>query len=99
MLTSFLESAAEYQVQMMKNLREVNVDNNIVGWYQSTYLGSFLNESTIATQFNYQATLPKCVVIVYDTLKTSHGNLSLKAFRLTDAFMELYKSQTFTAAR
>jgi hypothetical protein len=33
---------------------QVNVDNNTVGWYQSTYLGSFLNETMIETQFTYQ---------------------------------------------
>lgn len=36
--------SVEYQWEMMKCLREVNIDNNTVGWYQSAYLGSFLNE-------------------------------------------------------
>ncbi|XP_022642185.1 eukaryotic translation initiation factor 3 subunit H-like [Vigna radiata var. radiata] len=31
---------ANYQLEMIRFLREVNVDNNIVGWYQSTLLGS-----------------------------------------------------------
>eukprot|EP01102_Stenamoeba_stenopodia_P002380 TRINITY_DN121_c0_g1_i1.p1 TRINITY_DN121_c0_g1~~TRINITY_DN121_c0_g1_i1.p1 ORF type:complete len:349 (+),score=97.74 TRINITY_DN121_c0_g1_i1:209-1255(+) len=90
------ESAAEYQIAMMRCLREVNVDNNTVGWYQSTYLGSFLNESMIDTQYKYQVAIPKCVVVIYDPLRTAHGALSLKAFRLTEAFMELYKNQDFT---
>ena len=30
-----------YQLEMMRCLREINVDNNMVGWYQSTYSGSF----------------------------------------------------------
>ena len=38
---------AEYQIEMMRCLREVNVDNNTVGWYSSTYMGSFINEGTI----------------------------------------------------
>ncbi len=36
--------SVQYQWEMMKCLREVNIDNNTVGWYQSAYLGSFLNE-------------------------------------------------------
>ena len=53
----------------MRHLREVNVDNNTVGWYTSTYLSSFLSESLIQDQFNYQTTISKCVVVVYDPLK------------------------------
>lgn len=52
---------------MMKSLRDVNVDNNTVGWYKSTYLGSFLDESMIETQFNYQENIEKAVLIVYGT--------------------------------
>jgi len=92
------EAGAEYQRDMMRCLREVNVDNNTVGWYTSTYLGSFLSEGMIETQYNYQATIKKCVVIVFDPLKTSQGLLSLEAYRLTQPFMELYKQQSFTKA-
>jgi len=88
---------AEYQIEMMRCLREVNVDNNTVGWYSSTYMGSFINEGSIETQYNYQAKINnKCVMIVYDPLKTSQGILLLKGYRLTLAFMESYKTQTFT---
>jgi translation initiation factor 3 subunit H len=87
---------AEYQIEMMRCLREVNVDNNTVGWYSSTYMGAFLNELTIETQYNYQERIQKSVVVIYDPLKTSQGALSLKAYRLTQAFMQLYRSQTFT---
>ena len=90
------ESVVEYQWEMMKCLREVNVDNNTVGWYQSAYLGSFLNEALIETQFSYQTTIPKCVALIYDPIRTKQGSLSLKAFRLTEAFMELFKNQIFT---
>ena len=48
------EDGAEYQMHMMQCLREVNVDNNTVGWYQSTYFSSFIDDSCIDTQFNYQ---------------------------------------------
>lgn len=108
--------------EMMRHLREVNVDNNTVGWYTSTYLSSFLSESLIHDQFNYQTTISKCVVVVYDPLKvrmpcalqstsrasrstvlghaqTNQGELSLKAYRLSDAFIELYSNEDFSAAR
>jgi len=87
---------ARYQIDMMRCLRAVNVDHNTVGWYQSTYLSSYLTLSMIDTQFNYQANIKKCVVVIYDPLSTSQGSLSLRAFRLTDAFMNLYKNASFT---
>lgn len=90
------ESDTEYQLEMMRCLRDVNVDSNTVGWYQSTYLGSFMNSSIIESQFAYQSNIRKCVVIVYDPVKTVQGTLSLQAFRLTDQFMALYKEQDFT---
>eukprot|EP01132_Coremiostelium_polycephalum_P003990 gene3990-4991_t len=94
------ESIAEYQLEMMRYLREVNIDSNTVGWYTPTYLNSFFNESVIETQYNYQATInQKCVVIVYDPIKTSQGTLSLKCYRLTHNFMELFKDQTFSRER
>ncbi|CAM9315122.1 unnamed protein product [Heterosigma akashiwo] len=79
----------EFQMEMMKMLREVNVDNNCVGWYQSMYLGSFYTNTLIENQFSYQDNLSdNSVVILYDPIQTSNGTLTLKAFRLTQAFME-----------
>jgi hypothetical protein len=49
----------------MRCLRDVNVDHNTVGWYQSTYLGSFVNPTLVQTQFNYQQDLGQQIVVVY----------------------------------
>jgi translation initiation factor 3 subunit H len=80
----------EYQLEMMKMLREVNVDNNCVGWYQSMYLGSFSTQSLVENQLSYQTDLsPNAVVILYDPIQTTHGNLALKCLRLTDEAVKL----------
>jgi len=86
----------EYQIEMLRCLREVNIDHNTVGWYSSTIMGEFINQETIQTQFNYQDIVKKSVMLFYDQLKTSQGTLSLKAFRLTQTFMELYRTQNFS---
>lgn len=86
-----------YQVQMMHCLREVNVDNNTVGWYQATYLGNFMNQNTIEIQYSYQQSIAQSVVIIYDPLKTEQGTLSLRAFRLSDKFCKLYRENDFSA--
>jgi len=80
-----------YQIEMMKSLRAVNVDNNIVGWYQSALLGSYLSQSVIDIQYEFQKDIPKSVVVVYDSYRTiSLCRLSLKAYRLTPQFMATY---------
>jgi len=87
---------AEYQLQMLRSLRKLNFDANTIGWYQSTHLGSFWNQSLIETQYNYQKAFSQSVVIVYDPARSAQGNLCLRALRLTDTFMDLYRDKKFT---
>lgn len=80
----------EFQLEMMRMLREVNVDNNCVGWYQSMYLGSYSTHSLVENQLSYQTDLsPNAVVILYDPIQTSHGNLVLKCYRLTQNCIDI----------
>ncbi|ORE05706.1 hypothetical protein BCV72DRAFT_134022 [Rhizopus microsporus var. microsporus] len=92
------DTSAQYQLDMMRCLRAVNVDNNTVGWYRSAHLGSFVDLSLIETQYNYQNSLSaQSVVLIHDVSKSAaQGNLSIRAFRLTDAFMKAYEAKKFT---
>lgn len=56
-------SAVSYEREMEKALHEVNVDNNMVGWYQGSYLDSFVALGTIDWQFRYQEKIPKRFVL------------------------------------
>ena len=49
----------------MRRLRAVNVDHLHVGWYQSTYLGSFVNRTLLDSQFSYQSSIEESVVLIY----------------------------------
>ncbi|CAA2957492.1 eukaryotic translation initiation factor 3 subunit H [Olea europaea subsp. europaea] len=84
---------------MMRCLREVNVDNNTVGWYQSTLFGSFQTVELIETFMNYQENIRRCVCIVYDPSRSNQGVLALKALKLADSFMDLYKNNNFTGEK
>jgi translation initiation factor 3 subunit H len=89
-----------YQAEMLKFLREVNVDANNVGWYTSTSMGNFVNANMIENQFFYQKELnERTVALVHDVSRTSQGSLSLRAFRLSPAFMTAYKEGKFTVER
>ncbi|KAJ4830328.1 Eukaryotic translation initiation factor 3 subunit H [Turnera subulata] len=90
---------ANYQLEMMRCLREVNVDNNTVGWYQSMLLGCFQTAELIETFMNYQENIRRCVCIIYDPSRSNQGVLALKALKLCDSFMELYRNNNFTGEK
>ncbi|KAF2813530.1 eukaryotic translation initiation factor 3 subunit H [Mytilinidion resinicola] len=86
-----------YQNEMIKFLREVNVDANNVGWYTSTNMGNFINLNTIENQFFYQKEMnERTVALVHDVSRSSQGSLSFRAFRLSPSFMAAYKESKFT---
>eukprot|EP01080_Neovahlkampfia_damariscottae_P006506 gene6506-10514_t len=84
---------SKYQYQMMDCLQKMNVENNVVGWYQSCYFQNYLDASFIETQYNFQLDyVKKCVCILFDTVQSlSTGMLKMKAIRLTDSFMEVLR--------
>jgi translation initiation factor 3 subunit H len=81
-----------YQIEMMKCLRTVNVDNNTVGWYQSAFLSNFFTQSVVDAQVAFQKEIPASVLVVYDPQRTTAGRLALKAYRLTDVYMAQFTS-------
>ncbi|GMI05189.1 hypothetical protein TrLO_g13139 [Triparma laevis f. longispina] len=86
------EAQDGYQRDMMKMLKNVNVDSNVVGWYHSTYLGTFASSTLIETQLSYQLELgDNAVVLLYDPIQTannSQGEVVVKAYTLTKEFVE-----------
>eukprot|EP01039_Chlorochromonas_danica_P010707 gene10707-11883_t len=88
---------SDYQIEMMKMLRDVNVDNNCVGWYQSMYMGTVYTNDVVAYQYSYQSSeelSENSVVIMYDPVLSKGGDLVLKAYRLSDQFMEAKRSKS-----
>jgi translation initiation factor 3 subunit H len=87
---------AEYQLEMMKLLREVNIDNNCVGWYQSMDMGTIFTNDVISYQYSYQSSeelSENSVVIMYDPLLSKNGDIVLKAYRLSQTYLEMKKSR------
>ncbi|KAJ2898094.1 hypothetical protein IWW38_001504 [Coemansia aciculifera] len=92
------EDMTNYQIEMIQCLREVNVDSSSVGWYQSTRLGDFMGQPLLDVQASYQASpnAASSVVLIHDTTKSEQGgNLSLRAFRLSAAYLDLVKKGEF----
>jgi len=86
-----------YQNEMIKLLREVNVDANCVGWYCGTSMGAFVNLQMVENQFFFQKEMGEVhVALVHDVSRSSQGALSLRAFRLSPVFMTAYREGKFT---
>jgi len=81
------DDGEQYQYDMLRRLREVNVDSNTVGWYQTTHLGQFFSNTIIETQYMYQTQIPHSILLVYDPLQSAIGKPAFKALRLTPQFM------------
>jgi len=88
-----------YQNDMIRHLKEVNVDANNVGWYTSAAMGNFINIGFVENMYHYQRDNPRVVGLVHDVSRSSQGALSLRAFKLTPTFMAAYKEGKFTTER
>lgn len=64
-MNSLLCLLVQYQMEMMRSLRHVNIDHLHVGWYQSTYYGSFVTRALLDSQFSYQHAIEESVVLIY----------------------------------
>lgn len=88
-----------YSSEMIRHLKEVNVDANNVGFYTSATMGNFINMSFIENLYHYQRDATSgasAVGLVYDVSRSSQGSLNLRAFRLSPAFVAAYKEGKFT---
>jgi translation initiation factor 3 subunit H len=86
----------DFQLTMMRRLRQVNVDHQHVGWYQSAQFGNFMSTTLLESQFQYQSTIEESVCLIFDTAKTAQGFISLKAFRLTPEAIKMFKEGDFS---
>ncbi|KAL1976997.1 hypothetical protein VTN31DRAFT_3279 [Thermomyces dupontii] len=87
-----------YQAEMIRMLREVNIDAQNVGWYTSANMGNFVNLTVVENQYFYQKEMnERTVTLVHDVSRSAQGSLSLRAFRLSPAFMAAFKENKFTS--
>lgn len=95
------KSNAAYQNEMLKLMREVNVDAQNVGWYVSCSLGNFVSQAFVENQAFYQRSAQdeRTVALVFDASRSSQAGLSLNAYRLTPNFLAAYREGKFTTER
>lgn len=86
----------KYQNDMIDHLKEVNVDANPAGWYVSGNMGRVFNQAVIENMLSYQNANPESVMLVHDVSKSAQSGFSLKAYRLSPAYLAARKDGKFT---
>ncbi len=79
--------------ELMHMLGDTNVDNLCVGWYQSNHMVELYSSQVVDLQYNYQIDpmTPNSVLITYDPFQSKLGNFVMKAFRLSEKYIQRKK--------
>lgn len=83
----------DYQMDLLKSLKDVHFDHNTVGWFTTTSLEGFANSSMLETQLDYQVGIPGAVVLVVDVHRSSVGLPCISAYRLSSAALSSLKDK------
>ncbi|CAD6186385.1 unnamed protein product [Caenorhabditis auriculariae] len=86
---AYEELKQQEMLDMLRKFRNMNIDYEIVGFYQAHPFGACFTQELVDSMFDYQSNGPEDVVIVYDPVKTRQGQLSLRAYRLSLPALEL----------
>jgi translation initiation factor 3 subunit H len=80
-----------FQYQTLEGLREVNIDYRIMGWYSVSPTSASLSLGTLETMLGYQtmADTMNAVFVAYDPTMSIRNRPSVRAFRLSQKFLEL----------
>lgn len=76
-------------LDMLRKFRNMNIDYELVGFYQAHPFGACFAQEMIDSLIDYQASVPDGVVLIYDPVKTRQGQLSLRAYRLAAKALEM----------
>jgi len=76
-------------LDMLKRFRSMNIDYELVGFYQAHLFGDCFNQDVLESLVDYQLTNPDAVVIIYDPVRTRQGHLIIRAYRLSKKALEL----------
>jgi translation initiation factor 3 subunit H len=88
----------KYPKKILKRLEKCQLENSQVGWYQRAEQGLSLDINSAEYQYNFQKEFFNAVMIVYDPLLEASSSHPLKAYRLSQEFIEFYESEDYTQA-
>ncbi|ODQ57894.1 hypothetical protein WICANDRAFT_33790, partial [Wickerhamomyces anomalus NRRL Y-366-8] len=85
-----IRSNVKYQDELVAQLKENKLAVQLMGWYQASNSGKFINESVLESLASNQLKNNNSILLIHDSSKAKYGVLSLRAFRLTEQFLKVY---------
>jgi len=83
------ETKQSEMLDMQRKFRQMNVDYEMVGFYQAHPFGACFSQDLFDSMFDYQSAFQDGIVLIYDPVKTRQGQLSIRAYRLSQKAFEL----------
>ncbi len=80
-------------MNILRKLRDINVDYHHVGWYQSTYLSSHVTKEFLESHYRYQMAIEESVVLIYGESASNFAlrpTLSVLKYYNSDQNLEKY---------
>ncbi|CED84402.1 Translation initiation factor 3, subunit h (eIF-3h) [Phaffia rhodozyma] len=83
-----------YSTEMVRNLKQISAADSVVGAYFTSPVGQLFKASLVETLAIYQSVGGrKGVVLLHDPTKSIHGRTSIKAYRFSAAFAEVFSAK------
>ncbi|KAI6183265.1 Eukaryotic translation initiation factor 3 subunit H [Aphelenchoides bicaudatus] len=76
-------------IEMLRRFRQMNIDYELVGFYQAHMFGACFTQDMLESLADYQASLSEAIVLVYDPVITRQGTLNIRALRLSPKAFDL----------
>uniref|UniRef100_A0A0N5ADG0 Eukaryotic translation initiation factor 3 subunit H n=1 Tax=Syphacia muris TaxID=451379 RepID=A0A0N5ADG0_9BILA len=83
------EQRQSEMLDMLKKFRNMNIDYELVGFYQAHPFGACFAQEMVDSLVDYQASVQDAVVLIYDPVETRMGQLSIRAYRLSLKALEM----------
>ncbi|CCH44290.1 hypothetical protein BN7_3852 [Wickerhamomyces ciferrii] len=79
-----------FQDDLLNHFKETKSAVSNLGWYQSSQNGNFINEYVLDSLASIQLKNNNSFLLIHDSSKARYGVLSLRAFRLSEAFIKVF---------
>uniref|UniRef100_A0A0N4ZFD6 MPN domain-containing protein n=1 Tax=Parastrongyloides trichosuri TaxID=131310 RepID=A0A0N4ZFD6_PARTI len=76
-------------IDTLKKFRQMNMDYELVGFYQSQPFGACFTQEMVESLAEVQSHVQDGVVLIYDPLLTRQGKIGLRALRLSQSATQL----------
>lgn len=76
-------------LDILRKFRAMNIDYELVGFYQAQPFGACFSQEMIESLVDYQSSVQDCIALIYDPVKTRLGQLAMRAYQLSPKALQM----------